>query len=97
MQVNVIKLDAACYLGNSFQNLINLLFEVHVQQPVSLVQHQMLEELETEALQINTPLSLTGKKDDQCIKLKSSAVGTNMLSSCGQQPGFCLSLNLPCC
>ena len=58
MQVNVIKLDAACYLGNSFQNLINLLFEVHVQQPVSLVQHQMLEQLETEALQIIMVFSL---------------------------------------
>ncbi len=58
MQVNVIKLNAACYLGNGFQNLVNLLFKVHVQQPVSLVQHQMLEQLETEALQIIMVFSL---------------------------------------
>jgi len=57
-QMNVIKLDAACYLGDSFQNLVNLLFKVHVQQPVSLVQHQMLEQLETEALQIIMVFSL---------------------------------------
>ncbi len=58
-QVKVNKVGAARYLGNGFQNLINLLFKVHVQQPVSLIQHQMLEQLETEALQINIAFSLT--------------------------------------
>ncbi len=58
MQVNFIELLAACYLGNSFQDLVNLLFKVHVQQPVSLVQHQMLEQLETEALQMIVVFSL---------------------------------------
>ena len=40
------------YLGNGFEDLVNLLFKVHVQQPVRLVQHQMLQQLKTETLQL---------------------------------------------
>lgn len=71
-QVKVNKVGAARYLGNGFQNLINLLFKVHVQQPVSLIQHQMLEQLETEALQIDVAFSLKASGKGRKINTVSS-------------------------
>lgn len=43
--------------GNGLQDLVNLLLKIHVQQPISLIQHQVLEHLEVEALQ-GTPVRL---------------------------------------
>lgn len=41
------------YPRNSLEDLINLLFEVHVQQPVSLIKDQMLQRLQAETLHIS--------------------------------------------
>lgn len=43
---------ATAHPGYSFQNLINLLLKVHVEQSVSLIQNQMLQRFETETLQL---------------------------------------------
>lgn len=40
------------YLGDGFEDLVYLLLKVHVQQAVSLVQHQMLEQFQAEALHV---------------------------------------------
>ena len=46
---------SAAHLGDDFQDLVNLLLKVHVQQPVRLVQHQVLQRAQREALQPHTP------------------------------------------
>lgn len=40
------------YLGDGFEDLVYLLLKVHVQQAVSLIQHQMLEQFQAEALHV---------------------------------------------
>ena len=42
------------HLGDGFEDLIYFLLKVHVQEAVSLVQHQMLEQLQAEALHATT-------------------------------------------
>lgn len=74
----LFALDGLSYPWYSFENLVNLLLKVHVQQPVSLIQHQMLQQLQAEALQIDNALAYAlCNAPNQPISISVSACGSS--------------------
>lgn len=59
------------YLRDGFKDLIYFLFKVHIQEAVSLVQHQMLEQFQAEALHVTVKTSAMRLQQYQACHMAS--------------------------